>query len=177
MFLDRTGVILLLAFPGAVSFCLTGGYAILVSTGIGTDPGKSAETRSAGKPHAACDVAGAGNGLTVRLVRHYHRKRGETDRPRLRSTAPALALPRSGSRRRPKLESTMPVGAEGKGVKTKSFTGCGQAEGSCVLRARGCPRGRPGREERRNGAARLPIGRSGPPGRTCHGNGPVGSPA
>ena len=36
------------------------------------------------------DVAGAGNGLTVRLVRHSHRKRGETDRPRLRSTAPAL---------------------------------------------------------------------------------------
>ena len=40
--------------------------------------------------HAACDVAGAGNELTVRLVRHSHRKRGETDRPRLRSTAPAL---------------------------------------------------------------------------------------
>ena len=40
--------------------------------------------------NAACDVAGAGNGLTVRLVRHSHRKRGETDRPRLRSTAPAL---------------------------------------------------------------------------------------
>ena len=35
-------------------------------------------------------VAGAGNGLTVRLVMHSHRKRGETDRPRLRSTAPAL---------------------------------------------------------------------------------------
>ena len=52
--------------------------------------GKCAGARSAGKPHAACDVAGAGNGLTVRLVRHSHRKRGETDRPRLRSTAPAL---------------------------------------------------------------------------------------
>ncbi len=52
--------------------------------------GKCARARSAGKPHAACDVAGAGNGLTVRLVRHSHRKRGETDRPRLRSTAPAL---------------------------------------------------------------------------------------
>ena len=51
---------------------------------------KCAGARSAGKPHAACDVAGAGNGLTVRLVRHSHRKRGETDRPRLRSTAPAL---------------------------------------------------------------------------------------
>ena len=52
--------------------------------------GKCAGARSAGKPHAACDVAGAGNGLTVRLVRHSHRKRGETDRPHLRSTAPAL---------------------------------------------------------------------------------------
>ena len=52
--------------------------------------GKYAGARSAGKPHAACDVAGAGNGLTVRLVRHSHRKRGETDRPRLRSTAPTL---------------------------------------------------------------------------------------
>ena len=52
--------------------------------------GKCAGARSAGKPHAACDVAGAGNGLTVRLVRHSHRKRGETDRPRLRDTAPAL---------------------------------------------------------------------------------------
>ena len=52
--------------------------------------GKCAGARSAGKPHAACDVVGAGNGLTVRLVRHSHRKRGETDRPRLRSTAPAL---------------------------------------------------------------------------------------
>ena len=39
--------------------------------------GKCAGARSAGKPHAACDVVGAGNGLTVRLVRHYHRKRGE----------------------------------------------------------------------------------------------------
>ena len=38
--------------------------------------GKCAGARSAGKPHAACDVAGAGNGLTVRLVRHSHRKRG-----------------------------------------------------------------------------------------------------
>ena len=52
--------------------------------------GKCAGARSAGKPHAACDVAGAGNRLTVRLVSHSHRKRGETDRPRLRSTAPAL---------------------------------------------------------------------------------------
>ena len=53
---------------------------------------KCAGARSAGKPHAACDVAGAGNGLTVRLVRHSHRKRGEADRPRLRSTAPAVVF-------------------------------------------------------------------------------------
>ena len=32
------GVILLLAFTGVVWFFLTGGYAILISTGIGTDP-------------------------------------------------------------------------------------------------------------------------------------------
>ncbi len=28
----------LLAFTGVVWFCLTGGYGILISTGIGTDP-------------------------------------------------------------------------------------------------------------------------------------------
>ena len=33
---------------------------------------------------------GTGNGLTVWLMSHSHRKRRETDRPRLRSTAPAL---------------------------------------------------------------------------------------
>ena len=31
---------------------------------------------SAGNPHAGFDVAGAGDGLTVRLVRHSQRKRG-----------------------------------------------------------------------------------------------------
>ena len=51
---------------------------------------KCAGARSAGNPHAACEEAGAGNGFTVRLVRHSQRKRGVTDRPRLRSTAPAL---------------------------------------------------------------------------------------
>ena len=45
---------------------------------------------SAGNPHAGCDVAGAGNGFTVWLVRHSQRKRGEIDRPGLRNTAPAL---------------------------------------------------------------------------------------
>src|ERR1019366_6227834 len=45
---------------------------------------------SAGNPHAGCDAAGAGNGFTVWLQRHSHRKRGETDRPDLRNTAPVL---------------------------------------------------------------------------------------
>jgi hypothetical protein len=31
---------------------------------------------SAGNPHATCDVAGIGNGFTVRIVRHSHRKPG-----------------------------------------------------------------------------------------------------
>src|SRR5450755_450356 len=48
---------------------------------------------SAGNPHAGCDVAGAGNGFTVRLLRHSQRKRGATDRPDLRNTAPVLDPP------------------------------------------------------------------------------------
>src|SRR5262244_2805791 len=44
-----------------------------------------AGARSAGNPLATCDVAGAGNQLTVRIVRHSQRKRGATDRPGLRS--------------------------------------------------------------------------------------------
>src|SRR5580704_6759455 len=44
-----------------------------------------AGARTAGNPLATCDVAGAGNQLTVRLVRHSQRKRGATDRPNLRS--------------------------------------------------------------------------------------------
>jgi len=47
---------------------------------------KCAGARSAGNPHATCEVAGAGNRLTVRLVRHSQRKRGAMDRPHLRST-------------------------------------------------------------------------------------------
>jgi hypothetical protein len=35
-------------------------------------------------------VAGVGDGLTAGLVRHSQRKRGATDRPGLRGTAPAL---------------------------------------------------------------------------------------
>ena len=49
-----------------------------------------AGARSAGNPHATCDVAGAGVRFTVRLVRHSQRKRGEMDRPDLRNTAPVL---------------------------------------------------------------------------------------
>jgi hypothetical protein len=47
---------------------------------------KCAGARSAGNPHATCEVPGAGNRLTVRLVRHSQRKRGAMDRPHLRST-------------------------------------------------------------------------------------------
>ena len=46
--------------------------------------------RSAGNPHAAFEVAGAGNQLTVLLVRHSQRKQGETARLNLRSRAPVL---------------------------------------------------------------------------------------
>ena len=53
---------------------------------------KCAGARSAGNPHATCDVAGAGIRFTVRLVRHSQRKRGEMDRPNLRKTAPVLIV-------------------------------------------------------------------------------------
>ena len=53
---------------------------------------KCAGARSAGNPHATCDVAGAGNQFTVRLVRHSQRKRGATARPNLRNTAPVLIV-------------------------------------------------------------------------------------
>src|ERR1035437_5834924 len=45
---------------------------------------------SAGNPHAGCDVAGAGNGFTVWLLRHSQRKRGAMARSDLRDTAPVL---------------------------------------------------------------------------------------
>ena len=44
---------------------------------------KCAGARSAGNPHATCDVAGAGIPFTVRLVRHSQRKRGAMDSPNL----------------------------------------------------------------------------------------------
>src|SRR5580704_6060716 len=45
---------------------------------------------SAGNPHAGCDVAGAGDGFTVWLLRHFQRKRGAMARLDLRNTAPVL---------------------------------------------------------------------------------------
>ena len=45
---------------------------------------------SAGNLHARCDVAGAGNGIMVWLLRHSQRKRGATARLDLRNTAPVL---------------------------------------------------------------------------------------
>src|ERR1017187_4415545 len=45
---------------------------------------------SAGNPHAGCDVAGAGNGFTVWLLRHSQRKRGATARLNLRNNAAVL---------------------------------------------------------------------------------------
>src|ERR1019366_6382703 len=50
---------------------------------------------SAGNPHAGCDVAGAGNGFTVWLLRHSQRKRGAMARLDLRNTAPVLDPTRS----------------------------------------------------------------------------------
>ena len=46
---------------------------------------KHAGKPSAGNLHAGFEAAGAGNQLTIRLVRHSQRKRGATDRLSLRS--------------------------------------------------------------------------------------------
>jgi hypothetical protein len=53
------------------------------------------DLKRAGKPiagnrHDGFEVAGAGNQLTVQLMRHSQRKRGDTDRLNLRSMALAL---------------------------------------------------------------------------------------
>ena len=45
---------------------------------------KQTGERNAGKLHVAFEAAGAGNGFTNELVRHSHRKRGETVRLSLR---------------------------------------------------------------------------------------------
>ena len=49
---------------------------------------KRAAERSAGNLHAPFDVVGNGTQLRFGLVRHCQRKRGATNRPNLRSTAP-----------------------------------------------------------------------------------------
>jgi transposase len=54
---------------------------------------KQTGKRSAGNLHAAFDVAGTGNGIMVRLMRHSQRKRGETDRPDLNSPRQSSTLP------------------------------------------------------------------------------------
>ena len=69
---------------------------------------KQTGERSAGKPPAPFDVAGAGDGLTAGLMRHSQRKRGATARPDLRSTAPALD-PTGGGRRKRRRETTLLV--------------------------------------------------------------------
>src|SRR5271156_4443735 len=51
---------------------------------------KQTDAPSAGNPHAGCDVAGAGDGFTVWLLRHSQRKRGAMARLDLRNTAPVL---------------------------------------------------------------------------------------
>jgi hypothetical protein len=51
---------------------------------VGNSPPTDARAQFLSRqPHAACDVAGAGNGLTVWTMRHSQRKRGGTDRPDL----------------------------------------------------------------------------------------------
>src|SRR5260370_30844439 len=56
---------------------------------------KRAGKAIAGNRHDGFEVAGAGNQLTVWLVRHSQRKRGATDRLNLRSMAPVLDPTRS----------------------------------------------------------------------------------
>ena len=68
---------------------------------------KCAGERNAGNPPATFDVAGAGNQLTVRLVRHSQRKRGATDRPNLRSHGASPRPYRGGIRKCVRLEWTI----------------------------------------------------------------------
>jgi hypothetical protein len=68
---------------------------------------KRAGEQSAGNLHAPFDVAGDGNQLTVRLVRHSQRKRGATDRSNLRSQAPFLDPTRSNKNKEGAAESVV----------------------------------------------------------------------
>jgi len=51
---------------------------------------RCARARNAGSPRATCDEAGTGIEPTARLLRHFQRTQGVTDRPILWGTAPAL---------------------------------------------------------------------------------------
>src|SRR5262245_729443 len=96
----RHGLALLGPAPGGIGASVgTGGVgggcmptAESAANGIGhiTLGVKRTGERSAGKPPAPFDVAGVGDGLTAGVVRHSQRKRGVTDRPGLRGTAPTL---------------------------------------------------------------------------------------
>ena len=66
------------------------GTAASPSIGLITLEAKCAGARSAGNPHAACDVAGAGNGVTAIPKRARRWKRRTQPRSCLRVTAPAL---------------------------------------------------------------------------------------
>src|SRR5215469_1241191 len=68
---------------------------------------KRAGERSAGNLHAPFDVAGDGNQLTVRFVRHSQRKRGATDRSNLRSQTPFLDPTRSNKNKEGAAESVV----------------------------------------------------------------------
>ena len=61
----------------------------------------------AGNRHDGFEEAGAGNQLTVELVRHSQRKRGATDRPDLRSMAPVLDPTDPLTRRKEQKEATI----------------------------------------------------------------------
>lgn len=68
---------------------------------------KCAGARSAGNPHATCDVAEAENQLTVRLVRHSQRKRGAMDRLNLRSNPAPVLDPTAILVQAPKMEGSI----------------------------------------------------------------------
>src|SRR6516162_9681925 len=75
-----------------ITECVDNGPDGSTSSGIGliTLDTKQAGKPSAGKQHAGFDAAGAGNQLTVRIMRHSQRKRRDPARPNLRSMAPVL---------------------------------------------------------------------------------------
>ena len=65
--------------------------------GLITHDEKCAGARSAGNPHAACDVAGAGDGATDIPTRARRGKLRTQTRDALRATAPVLDPTRSNA--------------------------------------------------------------------------------